>query len=122
MKSLFRQSGWPDRPTLIHMRIAKAELIVTEVSSFEHLRIHGNSNLSTFGDGFRILQIILTERRGTKRKSAFGDIPEVAPFQCSVITQPFYESRLPSAVSGELHQRVAKPDYKEEIWTSIRRV
>jgi hypothetical protein len=60
------------------MRIAKAELFVTEVPSFEHPQIHGNSNLSTFGDGFSILQIILTERRGTKRKSAFGDISEVA--------------------------------------------
>ena len=82
MKSPFTQSGCPDPAgTLIHIRMATAELIVTELHSFEHPWIHGNSNLSRFGDDFRILQNIPAVHRGTKAKSVFGDISEVAPFQ-----------------------------------------
>lgn len=89
--------------TLIHIRIAKAGLIVAEVPSFEHLRIHGVSNLSAFGDGIRILRIILAERRRSgKEKPAFGDIAEAAPFRCSAVTQPFHENPVASAMSGEL--------------------
>jgi glycosyltransferase involved in cell wall biosynthesis len=46
---------------LIHVRVAKSHLTVTEVPSFEHSRIHGVSNLSTFGDGFRVLRTIVSE-------------------------------------------------------------
>jgi glycosyltransferase involved in cell wall biosynthesis len=49
--------------TLIHVRVADAGLVVTEVPSFEHSRIHGVSNLSAFSDGLRVLRTILTERR-----------------------------------------------------------
>lgn len=49
--------------TLIHVRIAKAGLKVAEVPSHEHSRIHGRSNLNTFSDGWRVLRIILVERR-----------------------------------------------------------
>ena len=48
--------------TLIHARAAKAGLVVAEVPSFEYPRIHGASGLKTFGDGFRVLRAILTER------------------------------------------------------------
>jgi glycosyltransferase involved in cell wall biosynthesis len=76
--------------TLIHIRIAEAGLIVTEVPSFEHARIHGASNLSAFGDSIRILRIILTNSRlSRKRKSAFEDIAEAAPFRRSAVTYPF---------------------------------
>ena len=88
--------------TLMHIRIAKAGLIVTEVPSFEHPGIHGVSNLSTFGDGIRILRIIITERRQAKRKPAFRDIVDTVPFRFNVVTQPFYENPVASAVSGEL--------------------
>lgn len=64
--------------TLIHIRIAKAGLVVTEVPSFEHQRIHGVSNLSAFYDGIRVLRIILTERRRSRAKRAIGDIAEAA--------------------------------------------
>jgi glycosyltransferase involved in cell wall biosynthesis len=53
--------------TLIHVRVAKAGLIVTEVPSFEHPRLHGASNLSAFRDGRRVLKTILSERRGIRR-------------------------------------------------------
>jgi glycosyltransferase involved in cell wall biosynthesis len=49
--------------TLIHIRVAEAGLLVTEVPSFEHSRIHGVSNLSAFSDGVRVLRTIMTELR-----------------------------------------------------------
>jgi glycosyltransferase involved in cell wall biosynthesis len=52
--------------TLIHVRVAKSWLTVTEVPSFEHNRIHGESNLSTFGDGFRVLRTIFSEAWRTR--------------------------------------------------------
>ena len=57
--------------TLIHVRAAKAGLVVAEVPSFEHPRIHGVSNLNAFRDGRRVLTIILAERRpGPQRAPA----------------------------------------------------
>ncbi len=41
--------------------IRKAGLRVKEVPSFEARRKNGNSNLSTFGDGYKILNVILKE-------------------------------------------------------------
>jgi glycosyltransferase involved in cell wall biosynthesis len=49
--------------TLIHVRVAKARLVVAEVPSFEHPRIHGVSNLNALSDGRRVLHTILAERR-----------------------------------------------------------
>jgi glycosyltransferase involved in cell wall biosynthesis len=49
--------------TLIHVRVAKAGLVVAEVPSFEHARINGVSNLNAFRDGRRVLHTILSERR-----------------------------------------------------------
>ena len=88
--------------TLIHIRVAKAGLAVTEVPSFEHRRIHGASNLSAFGDGIRVLRIILTERRRTRRKAASRNIAEVISFQHDAVAQQLYDSPVPSAVTGEL--------------------
>ncbi|NAZ74092.1 glycosyltransferase [Kineococcus sp. T13] len=48
--------------TLINARIAKAKLMITEVPSFEHPRLHGESNLNTFRDGFRVLLALAVER------------------------------------------------------------
>ncbi|HLW96496.1 MAG TPA: glycosyltransferase family 2 protein, partial [Solirubrobacteraceae bacterium] len=47
--------------TLVNLRAAKAGLRVTEVASFELARIHGKSNLRTFGDGWRVLCTIVRE-------------------------------------------------------------
>ncbi|MFL5657741.1 MAG: glycosyltransferase family 2 protein [Ktedonobacteraceae bacterium] len=49
--------------TLINLRVHKANLKIAEVPSFEHPRIHGESKLNTFRDGWRVLQTILKERR-----------------------------------------------------------
>ncbi len=63
--------------TLINIRIARAGLTVREVPSYEHARIHGQSNLRTFKDGGRVLRTIVRERarrnphpgRGAGRRS-----------------------------------------------------
>jgi hypothetical protein len=49
--------------TLINVRIARAGLAVTEIPSFEDCRLHGESNLNTFRDGFRVLRTLWRERR-----------------------------------------------------------
>ena len=49
--------------TLINIRVGLAGLMVSEVPSFEHPRMHGASNLRTFSDGARVLRTILSERR-----------------------------------------------------------
>lgn len=48
--------------TLINVRIAKAGLVVSEVASIEHRRIHGVSKLNPMRDGLRVLRTILAER------------------------------------------------------------
>jgi len=53
--------------TLINIRVAVAGLMVTEVPSFEHQRIHGESKLRTFSDGGRVLRTIMAERRNARR-------------------------------------------------------
>ena len=47
--------------TLIHLRMHMANFKIAEVPSFEYRRIHGESNLHTFRDGWRVLKTILKE-------------------------------------------------------------
>lgn len=49
--------------TLIHLRVAAAGLVATEVPSFEYSRIHGVSNLHAVSDGLRVLRTIVEEWR-----------------------------------------------------------
>ena len=69
--------------TLIHVRVAQAGLVVAEVPSFEHPRVHGASNLNAVSDGIRVLRTIMTERRATRPRPvlAFADVvvPEPRP-------------------------------------------
>jgi glycosyltransferase involved in cell wall biosynthesis len=59
--------------TLIHCRVAKAGLAVTEVPSFEHSRIHGVSNLNAYSDGMRVLRTILAEKGRARDLGAAGN-------------------------------------------------
>jgi glycosyltransferase involved in cell wall biosynthesis len=52
--------------TLINTRIAKAGLRIAEVPSYEHVRIHGESNLNTWRDGLRVLRALAVERLNRK--------------------------------------------------------
>jgi len=56
--------------TLINVRVAAAGLVVTEVPSFEHPRIHGVSNLNVIRDGLRVLRTILYERVSSRHLRA----------------------------------------------------
>lgn len=60
--------------TLINLRIAGAGMKITEVPSYEKERIHGQSNLKTFRDGFRVLGTIFKEAR--RRRSIRNPRPE----------------------------------------------
>jgi glycosyltransferase involved in cell wall biosynthesis len=44
------------------IRAASAGLAVTEVACYEEQRLHGESNLRTFRDGWRILKLLVNER------------------------------------------------------------
>ena len=56
--------------TVINCRFAAAGVRVTEVPSVELARIHGQSNLKTFSDGFRVLRTIFAERWRAGRHQA----------------------------------------------------
>src|SRR4051794_17817471 len=59
--------------TMINIRAAADGMKVGEVGSIEHARIHGQSNLNTFRDGFRVLRTIFSEygrMRKTRRTGA----------------------------------------------------
>lgn len=48
--------------TQISLRMHKAGLKIVEVPSFEYQRLHGQSHLNTFRDGWRVLKTIIKER------------------------------------------------------------
>jgi glycosyltransferase involved in cell wall biosynthesis len=64
--------------TLINIRLAIAQLTVHEVPSFEHFRIHGESNLRAFSDGMRVLRTIAVERRYRRRREMVRDAAKEA--------------------------------------------
>lgn len=69
--------------TIINTRVAKAGMRITEVPSFEFERIHGQSNLNTWRDGFRVLRALLVERVNGKgaaidRRSPVSIVPAQA--------------------------------------------
>ena len=59
--------------TLINIRAATAGLVVTEVPSVEHERIHGESKLNATRDGLRVLRTIVRERLRRRRRTAQSD-------------------------------------------------
>jgi glycosyltransferase involved in cell wall biosynthesis len=48
--------------TVMNVRAAKAGLVIQEIPSYEHLRLHGMSNLRVVRDGIRIAKFIFRER------------------------------------------------------------
>jgi glycosyltransferase involved in cell wall biosynthesis len=62
--------------TLINVRIAKAGLVVHEVPSYEHPRLHGSSNLHVVRDGSRVLRTIVLERLSTASQRSL--LPRIA--------------------------------------------
>ena len=62
--------------TLINVRIAKAGLVIHEVPSYEHPRLHGSSNLHAVRDGSRVLRTIVLERISAASRRSL--IPRIA--------------------------------------------
>jgi glycosyltransferase involved in cell wall biosynthesis len=58
--------------TMINIRAAADGMKVGEVGSIEHERIHGESNLNTFRDGFRVLRTIFSEYGRMRRQRRTG--------------------------------------------------
>jgi glycosyltransferase involved in cell wall biosynthesis len=56
--------------TTMNIRIAHADLRIVEVPSYEDPRRFGSSNLRAFRDGFKILGVILRERRPRSERAA----------------------------------------------------
>lgn len=68
--------------TLINCRIASSGSLITEVPSFERDRLYGETNLSTFRDGFRVLRVIFSEYAKDRRsRRAPADSRELEPDQ-----------------------------------------
>lgn len=61
--------------TMINIRAAADGMKVGEVGSIEHERIHGQSNLNTFRDGFRVLRTIFSEYGRMRRTHRNGARP-----------------------------------------------
>jgi len=69
--------------TLIHVRVAKAGLRVTEVPSYEYSRIHGVSNLNAVRDGVRVVRTIVSGLDGWRRPE---EAPPVLPLAAPTYT------------------------------------
>jgi glycosyltransferase involved in cell wall biosynthesis len=74
--------------TVMNIRAARAKLRVTEVPSYEALRVHGDSHLHPVRDGLRILKTILAERRRARN----GHVPPV------VVNADVYSSAWPQRI------------------------
>jgi glycosyltransferase involved in cell wall biosynthesis len=94
--------------TLIHVRVAKAGLVVAEVPSFEHVRIHGVSNLNAFRDGRRVLKTILAERRRTPRPSALEAAEPPITLRPIPAAQMLYESPSSSVLTGSEQRMIGR--------------
>jgi glycosyltransferase involved in cell wall biosynthesis len=89
--------------TLIHVRVAKAGLVVAEVPSFEHSRIHGVSNLNAFRDGRRVLRTILNEHRRSHHQTATANArPMPTCLRSELPAQPGERPLQPSELASEL--------------------
>ena len=65
--------------TLMNVRALRHDLNVVEVASFESERIHGQSNLRTFADGWRVLCTIVRERLRTPPPVELAPAPLLLP-------------------------------------------
>jgi len=65
--------------TVMNVRAAKAGLVIHEIPSYEHLRLHGMSNLKVVRDGLRIARFIVRERFLEKNRSTLPSAPEPSP-------------------------------------------
>lgn len=114
--------------TILNTRVAKSTIAVTEVPSFERLRLHGTSHLHTFRDGSRVMAAILRERFGRERyvgRTTGAPRPATtAPRPATVDAKP---APAPAAASG-IATAIAAPEmsvvicaYTEQRWDDVQR-
>ncbi len=58
--------------TLMNLRALRSGLKISEVPSFEELRIHGESHLNPFRDGLRVLRTVVREYTGGTNRALTG--------------------------------------------------
>jgi glycosyltransferase involved in cell wall biosynthesis len=86
--------------TVMNVRAAKAGLVIQEIPSHEHLRLHGMSNLRIVRDGIRIAKFIMRERfLERSRAISQPDAGSVQQQDCA-----------PSFLSGVTEKQVAAVD------------
>ncbi len=91
--------------TLMNIRAAKAGLRIQEIPSHERCRVHGESNLRVFYDGWRILKVIAAEAGGsprTLRRRAWMAVPEPVLEPVSLVLQAAAVPVAAAEVSEEL--------------------
>ncbi|AGL18373.1 glycosyltransferase family 2 protein [Actinoplanes sp. N902-109] len=110
--------------TMINIRAAADGLRVGEVGSIEHARIHGQSNLNTFRDGFRVLRTIFSEYARMRRTRRTGAGPDGVIVHQHPVARPAAPARpkavnRPPAAAAEPRQHVASLNRRDE--TGARR-
>ena len=120
--------------TMINIRAAADGLRVGEVGSIEHARIHGESNLNTFRDGFRVLRTIFSEygrarrqrtiaRRGTDviihQRTATTTRPAPAPAGVAQVVNGSTPARNahPTDVRPHLNHHLNRATRRDEVRT-----
>lgn len=89
--------------TLIHARAARAGLVVAEVPSFEHSRIHGVSNLNAYRDGLRVLRTIIGGRRPVGDEPAGANARPIPQYlRPELAAEPAERPLSPSVLASEL--------------------
>ena len=82
--------------TVMNIRAAKAGLLIQEIPSHEHSRVHGESNLRIARDGWRIVKVILREwfprRSRPQLERVMTPIPEIPA--ASLVTAQVTEGQL----------------------------
>lgn len=84
--------------TVMNVRAAKAGLAIQEIPSYEHIRLHGMSNLNVVRDGIRIAKFIVRERfftsSSTGQQTSAGLPPEpvIQPALLPIEAAPHVES------------------------------
>lgn len=86
--------------TLIHVRVAKAGLVVAEVPSYEYARLHGVSNLNAVRDGRRVLRTIFAERREAKRPLPSEGAEQPVRLRFGAIATADHEDSSSSVLAG----------------------
>jgi glycosyltransferase involved in cell wall biosynthesis len=87
--SLDLQADGFEIETLMNIRALRANLIISEVPSFEAKRIHGTSNLNTVKDGWRVVRTIFRERYTT-------------PFEVGSVTIDLRSDAIDHAETGDV--------------------